>query len=162
MTINIILVAALILAALATVTTARLLRSVLGLALTSAIVAILIFRLHAPLAAVFELSVCAGLIPAIFISTVGLTQRLTPQTLTERKQEKLRNYGLLPIIVILAGVMLSRVHISPDMVLPPGGAEESVRKVLWSLRHIDMVGQVVILLGGAFGVVVLLKEFKHD
>jgi NADH-quinone oxidoreductase subunit J len=163
MTINIILLVALVLSALATVMTARLLRSVVGLALTSAIVAIMMFRLNAPIAAVFELSVCAGLIPAIFISTVGLTQRMTPEALTARRKAKFRTYWLLPILIILAGVALYMAPIRPDVVLPPPGvAESSVRKVLWSLRHIDLLGQIVILLGGAFGVVVLLREVRHE
>ena len=88
MTINIILLAILVLAALATVMTARLLRSVVGLAVTSATVAVLMFRLGASTAAVFELSVCAGLIPAIFISVIGMTQRLSPDALAARRQEK--------------------------------------------------------------------------
>ena len=40
------------------------------------VLAILMFRLTRPSAAVFELSVCAGLIPVIFISAISLTQRL--------------------------------------------------------------------------------------
>jgi NADH-quinone oxidoreductase subunit J len=161
MTINVMLLTALVLAALATVVTARLLRSVVGLALTSALVAVLMFRLHAPTAAVFELSVCAGLIPAIFISTIGLTQRLTPSTLAERRKEKMKSYWILPILLILAGLVISRLPIPVHMTLPPA-AHDTVRQVLWNLRPADILGQIVILLGGAFGVVVLLKEFKHE
>src|SRR5512136_1600178 len=90
----------LVLAALATVMTARLLRAVIGLAVTSALLTILMFRLDSPIAAVFELSVCAGLIPAIFITTIGLTQRLTAETIPARREARMRRYWFLPILVI--------------------------------------------------------------
>ena len=161
MTVNAILLGLLVAAALATVMTARLLRAVVGLAATSALVALLMFRLKAPIAAVFELSVCAGLIPAIFISTVGLTQRRTPAALAERQRAKLKAYWFLPILVVLVGVILSRLPLHLGVTLPPPAAEASVRTVLWTQRPLDVIGQIVILLGGAFGVVVLLREFKH-
>ena len=69
----------LIVAALGTVMTRSLLRSAMGLALTSAILTVFMFRLGAPLAGVFELSVCTGLISVLFISTISLTEPLTPE-----------------------------------------------------------------------------------
>ena len=78
-TIHWVLLGALVVSATWTVMTARLLRSAVGLAITSAILTILMFQLASPLAAVFELSVCAGLISAIFISTISLTQRVTAE-----------------------------------------------------------------------------------
>ena len=35
--------------------------------------------------------------------------------------------------------------------------DQDVREVLWNLRHLDLLGQIIILLGGAFGVVALVK-----
>jgi ethanolamine transporter EutH len=32
---------------------------------------------------------------------------------------------------------------------------------LWKLRHLDLLGQIAILLAGAFGVVTLFKEWKN-
>jgi ethanolamine transporter EutH len=34
--------------------------------------------------------------------------------------------------------------------------------VLWYLRRLDLLGQIVILLAGAFGVVMLFKERKNE
>jgi NADH:ubiquinone oxidoreductase subunit 6 (subunit J) len=68
----------------------------------------LMFRLQAPLAGVFELSVCAGLIPAIFLSTIGLTQRLAPETLAARRKEKVRRSWFLPILLAAPAVVVSR------------------------------------------------------
>jgi hypothetical protein len=35
-----------------------------------------------------------------------------------------------------------------------------VKTILWNLRHLDLLGQILILLGGTFGVVVLVKELE--
>jgi len=161
MRINAALLVALVLAALGTVMSARLLRAVIGLAVTSAILTVLMFRLDSPIAAVFELSVCAGLIPAILISAISLTQRLTPEALTDRKREKLKRYWPLPVIVVLAAVALLQVHLPLGFALPPA-SQDQVRNVLWNQRHEDLLGQVVVLLGGAFAVVVLLKGSRHE
>jgi hypothetical protein len=40
---------------------------------------------------------------------------------------------------------------------------EDVRQVLWTSRHLDLLGQVVILVAGAFGVTILFREArKHE
>ncbi|MGA2173222.1 MAG: hypothetical protein ABSG82_09495 [Sedimentisphaerales bacterium] len=158
MTINIILAVALVIAGVWTVMTARLLRSVIGLALTSMILTIIMFKLNSPLAAVFELSVCAGLISAIFISSIGLTQRLTDEQQAVRKKERLSKFWLLPVIVVLAGVALYQLAIPVEFHLQTAPAENDVRNIIWNLRHLDLLGQIVILLAGAFGVVALFKD----
>ena len=148
----------LVIAAVWTVMTTRLLRSVIGLAITSVILTIIMFKLDSPLAAVFELSVCAGLISAIFISSIGLTQRLTEEQLAVRRKERLPKFWLLPVIVVLAGVALYQLHIPIDFHLHAAPTENDVRNIIWNLRHLDLLGQIVILLAGAFGVVALFKE----
>jgi NADH-quinone oxidoreductase subunit J len=158
MTINIILIAGLVMAAVWTVMTTRLLRSVIGLAVTSVILTIIMFKLDSPLAAVFELSVCAGLISAIFISCIGLTQRLTEEQLAVRRKKRLPKFWLLPIILVLVGVALYHLHIPVDFHLQAAPTENDVRNIMWNLRHLDLLGQIVILLAGAFGVVALFKD----
>jgi len=158
---NVILLVALVLAATWTVMTARLLRAAVGLALTSAILTILMFQLSSPLAAVFELSVCAGLISAIFISAISLTQRVTAEDLVTRQKEKLSKFWFLPLILLAAGVILTSVNFTLNINLPAPPEENDVRNILWNLRHLDLLGQIVILLGGAFAVVTLFKEWKN-
>src|SRR5579862_8909842 len=106
---DIVLVTGLVLAALATVSSVRLLRSVIGLAATSVLLTVIMFRLGSPLAAVFELSVCAGLIPAIFISTIGLTGRVAPEELAALRREKIKRYWALPVLLVVAVLVLTRV-----------------------------------------------------
>jgi NADH-quinone oxidoreductase subunit J len=157
-----VLVMATVLAALATVITARLLWSAVGLALTSAILAALMFRLNSPIAAVFELSVCAGLIPVIFISAIGLTSRLSREAVAKRWRHKLLKYGMLPVIVLLAGWAMWHWHVPLTFAPPLPAVEQDVRNVLWNQRHIDLLGQMSILAAGAFGVVILIKGAKRE
>jgi len=158
---DIILLSALLLVTLWTVMTIRLIRSVVGLALVSVIVSLLMFRLNSPLAAVFELSVCAGLIPVIFITTVSFTQRVSKERLRVRRRERLAKFWLLPIIIVLAGVLLSKFLKIPAFEAGAAAGNADVRYMLWNQRHLDLLGQVVILLAGAFGVVILFKEPKR-
>jgi NADH-quinone oxidoreductase subunit J len=158
MTINIILGIALVLAAVWTVMTVRLLRSVIGLAITSMILTIIMFKLNSPLAAVFELSVCAGLISAIFISCISLTQRLTDEQVATRQKERFSKFWLLPVILVLTGVVLFQIHIPLDFHLQVAPSAGDVRNIIWNMRHLDLIGQIVILLAGAFGVVALFKD----
>lgn len=151
-------------AALWTVLTVRLLRSAIGLAVTSALLTIIIYRFDSPLAAAFELSVCAGLISVIFVSAITLTARLSPDRLTQREGEVLRRFWFLPLLVIIAGVLLYQTSIPIEMVVGEAktGAQGDVRSIIWNTRHLDLIGQIAILLAGAIGVVLLFKERKHD
>ena len=158
MAINLILLSGMLLAALWTVMTIRLIRSVVGLAITSAILAMIMYRLGAPLAAVFELSVCAGLISVIFITTVSFTQRVSRERLLIRRRERFVKFWYLPVIIILAGLLLSQYLKIPQVKFPLPGREQEVRDLLWNRRQLDILGQVVILLAGVFGVVILFKE----
>lgn len=140
--------------------TVRLIHSIIGLALTSVLLSALMYRLASPLAAVFELSVCAGLISVIFLVTVSFTQRVSKEEMPARRKERfVRFWGLL-FIVAVAGLLLILFFKAPQFQLPPPAGEQNVRDVLWNLRHLDMLGQVIVLLAGALGVAVFFKEHK--
>jgi NADH-quinone oxidoreductase subunit J len=159
--VDIVLIAALVLGAAWTVMTPTVLRSVIGLALTSVVLTVLMFQLRSPLAAVFELSVCAGLISAIFISTISLTQPDTDRDTEATEKERLRRYWYLPVILLLVGVAMLGLSLPIEIKeLKPPVPTEDVRHLLWNVRQLDLFGQIVILLGGAFGVVALFKEWK--
>jgi NADH-quinone oxidoreductase subunit J len=159
--INLLLVASMVIAAVYTVMTTRLLHSAVGLGITSVILAIIMYQLNSPLTAVFELSVCAGLISALFISAISMTQRLTPEKFEARKKEIVRRFWLLPVIIILAAIGFSlALNISVSFNLPAQPEENNVNIILWRLRHLDLFGQIVILLAGAFGVVTFFRERK--
>lgn len=155
---NAALLFTLLVASFWTVMTRSLLRSAIGLALTSVILTIIMFRLNSPLAAVFELSVCAGLISVLFVSTISLTHPLTMQEVMQHMRERMARFWLLPVILIILGITFSIMDIKPVIELPAAETVKDVRIVLWDLRRMDVIGQVIILLTGVFGVVILFKE----
>jgi NADH-quinone oxidoreductase subunit J len=149
-----------VVAAIATVLVSRLLYSAIGLAVTSVVLTLLMFRLNAPLAGVFELSVCAGLITAIFVSAISLTR---PGTCDEREPNPAARLVLLPIIVVAVGSIFFLAKIAYRLPSPPVAAAADVRQVLWNVRQMDLLGIVMIILTGVFGIVILFKErFKRE
>jgi multisubunit Na+/H+ antiporter MnhB subunit len=36
------------------------------------------------------------------------------------------------------------------------------KEILWNVRHLDILGQVIVLLAGAFGVAILFKERRKN
>ena len=146
-------------AALWTVMTHVLLRSALGLAIVSALLTVLMFRLDAPLAGVFELSVCTGLISVIFISTISLTQRLPYPEYVARRKKRYRRFLALPLLLVVVGVILILMHNrQPSTTLPSPLSHLTAAGVLWDSRKMDLLGQILILLAGVYGVVILFKE----
>ena len=158
MAINSILLMALVAAALFTVMTRSLLRAAIGLALTSAILAMFMYMLNSPVAAVFELSVCAGLISALFFSIITITEPLIPEKVNEEMRARMTRFWYLPIVLVIAGIILSLVSVDIHLKLPAPEVVQNVRQVLWNMRQLDLVGQIIILLAGVFGIVILLKE----
>ena len=148
------------LTALWTVMARSLLRAALGLALTSAILSIMIYRLAAPLAAAFELSVCAGLISVIFITTISLTQPLTMSEVYDRARQRIGRFWLLPLLLAFVVIIFIVSETKIVLPLPAPAVETDVRNVLWYLRPQDIIGQLAILLAGAYGVVILFREQK--
>jgi NADH-quinone oxidoreductase subunit J len=161
-TLDVILLALMLTVSLWTVMTASLLRSAIGLAVVSVILSMIIFRLDSPLAAVFELSVCAGLISVIFISAISLTGRVKKDNIGIKKKEVLRRFWPLPLIIAVLGIFLALS--GPPSIIIPKAAESAlgVRDVLWKVRQLDLIGQVTILLAGAIGVVLLFVEKRDD
>ncbi len=157
MTITIILMVLLIVTALWAVLRGSLLRSAIALAAVSVILTLIMFHMGASLAAVFELSVCAGLITVIFISTLSLTKPMTHEETLQRTKGRVRRFWFLPVLVLLAGTGIALMNI-PAITVAPAGPDADVRQVLWNARQLDLFGQALILLTGVFGVVVLFKD----
>jgi len=153
-----LLLFALVILAMVSVMAADLLVSVLGLAAASAVLSVVIFRMDAPLAAVFELSVCAGLISALFVSVTGLVQPARREDARQHLKTKLSRFWLLPLVAAGTGVLVLLSAFYLPAHLPAGIPPADVRSVLWQDRRLDVVGQVLVLMAGVFGISVLLKE----
>ena len=142
------------------------LKSALALALTSVFLSVIIFLLGSPLAAVFELSVCAGLITVIFISAISMIKpegHDRKEDLAARKNRRLKKYLPLPalLIVVMVGISLwmkSRVAL-PAIPVADVSPMLAMSEVMWDARRVDLAGQAIIILVGVFGVVVLFKEY---
>jgi NADH-quinone oxidoreductase subunit J len=155
-----ILIGLLVFVALWTVQTS-ILRAAIGLAATSVVLTLIIFHMGAPLAAVFELSVCAGLITVVFVSTISMTR---PQNeAEERREKKIRSLRFHPgfLVSALVGLVLWASGYVLE-VAAPAGPLASVRDVLWNVRRLDLLGQIIIMFVGVFGVVILFKEQRRE
>jgi len=158
---EIVILILLILAGLWAVMAPNLLKAAIGLAVASAILAIIMFNLNATLAAVFELSVCAGLITVVFISVISLTRQPSDREMSSKKI--LKRFAFLPLVMLLAALGLAMLMSKPDFNLVMAQSpSEDMRLVLWGQRQMDLLGQVVVLLTAVFGVVVLFKERKRQ
>ena len=152
-----------VIAAVWTVMGRSLLKAAMGLAITSALLAVIIFRLNSPLAAVLELSVCAGLITAIFVSTISMTKPLTNKEIIALSKDRTRRYMYLPVILVIIGIALILVKARQDFtMLPAIPIQADVRTMLWESRRLDLLGQVIILIAGALGIVILFEEGKKS
>jgi len=163
MMLDIVLLMVMVIAAVWSVMARSLLKAAIGLAIVSVIITIFMFKFNASLAGVFELSVCTGLITVIFLSTIGLTKPMTHKQILEFSKDRARRYGLLPVLVVLAGSLaIGLLNVPFGFTLVQKASQADVRTVLWNLRHLDLFGQIIILLAGGFGAVILFKEIKED
>ncbi len=163
MSIDAALLVIMIVAVLWTVMGRSLLKATIGLAVTSAVITILMFRLNSPLAAVFELSVCTGLITVVFVSTISLTKPLTHKEIVDLSKERHKRFGYLPILMIVTSIVLTLIKIKNNITIPPAvGAAADVKHVMWNMRQLDMIGQIIVVIIGALGVVILFEERRRD
>jgi uncharacterized MnhB-related membrane protein len=152
MVLQILIVIATLICAVQAIRVRRLLMSALWLAGASALVSLLIYLLGAPEVAVIELSVGAGLVTVLFVFAINIAgeetlpiRRLVPRPLA---------WGLLVVCLLLMGwFILPRaglVNIVED--------KKSFAQVVWNLRSLDMLLQVILIFAGVLGVVGLLAE----
>lgn len=137
-----------------------LLKSAISLAVASLLLGIVFFRMNAPYAGVFEISVVAGLITVLFVLTIALTKAGD-----EVRESKLANWVFplvfVAFIVIDALVMKSLLGKVPA--LASGAETGSFGDVLWKARTYDLVGQIAVILAGVFAVLALFrKREKND
>lgn len=150
-----------VVAALWAVLTPTLLRGAIALALASALLTVVMFQMDAPLAGVFELSVCAGLITVVFVSTISLTQPKGEAAALARAD--LRRRAFLPLLGVVGWValLLFTAGYTLDAQAPVATSQIGVREALWNVRRLDLVGQLLVIFVGVFGVVILFKEERR-
>jgi len=142
----------------------RVIKAAIMLATVSIIVTLILFLLKTPLAAVFELSVCAGLITVIFISVISLTNSLTQEERKAEAKVMFKAFVFLPLLLAVCAAsfyfLTKGLNFAP---IPEVAAQEiAARSALWHFRGFDLIGQIIIILSGIFGIVVLFKNNKED
>jgi NADH-quinone oxidoreductase subunit J len=143
-----------------------LLRAAVALALASVVLSILLFIKGAWMAAFFELSVCAGLITVLFVSTLSLT-RDSDQHQESKFTPSPAFFAAILVLFLATAAFLMR-HLA-GLVLPAkasGLAELAFGDTFWGTRATDILGQVALLMTGVFAILALFKRApagrKHD
>ncbi len=147
---DLLIVAAIFVCALMAIREERLLISALWLAGTSALAALMMYRLGAPEVAVIELSVGAGLVTVLFVFAINIAGEDTPS---------LRSLVPAPLawLVAIGGAVLAGWMALPVLSAPATGPQGTAfSKVLWEHRSLDVLLQVVLIIGGVLGVLGLL------
>lgn len=140
------------------------LRSAISLLLCSLGLTLILFNLNAPLAGVFELSVCTGLITVLFINTISLVPTVTGETRIPRAKRHHRKFRFLPFLVILiiGALWFSRDFWLTNLTVQRVQETVTTGQVLWGQRGIDLIGQIIMILVGIYGVVLLFKRGKMN
>ena len=69
----------------------------------------------------------------------------------------------MPVFMAIAASVLLYITIPLNFTLPAApAAAQNFREVLWGERQFDLLGQILIILAGVFGVVVLFKHHTKD
>jgi NADH-quinone oxidoreductase subunit J len=134
------------------------LKAVIALAAASVILTVIMFLMGAPLAAVFELSVAAGLITAIFASTISLTDNPEADQESGKNKKRMSRYIYLPIIIVIVAGIIFIMKPGLDFTSVTSATKDTVQNTIWHVRNLDIAGQILVILAGVFGVVILFKE----
>jgi len=137
-----------------------LLRSAISLAVASLLLGIILFRMGASYAGVFEISVVAGLITVLFILTIALTNQGE-----EVRESKLANvvFPLFFVVFIVIDALVMKGLLQKIPALPAAAESGTFGDVLWKGRTLDLVGQIAVILAGVFSVLALFrKRDKND
>jgi len=152
---DIIIVSAVVLLTFA-VLSRQLLVSAIALAGASILTSIIYFLFNAMWVAVFELTVVAGLVTVLFISAISLTRDLKEELDTDRP---LIFFPIFFALVVFGGVLILR-GISgslPDKALGAVDMMADFRIVFWEQRRFDILAQLMVILGGVFGLAAFFR-----
>ncbi|MCX7705810.1 MAG: hypothetical protein N2115_06085 [bacterium] len=135
------------------------LKAVLCLLISSVFLGIIFFKLNAPYAGVFEISVVAGLIVVLFILTVSITG---PQdTVSEPNVHLLVFFVLLSIFLYAINIAIIKMF-ACDKIPISSKDYFSLGEALWIGRTFDMIGQICVIFSGVFVLLLILSRRKND
>ena len=130
----------------------QLLTSVLWLACTSAIVALLLYAVGAYEIAVIELSVGAGLVTILIVFVLNLVGEMSLKDYSPSfKLFSLGTVGL--VLVVLAFLVLPTMTNTP---VQPLASQAAFSVIMWQQRGLDTMLQLVLLFTGSLGILGLI------
>lgn len=161
--VNFLIGAGILACALMAVRENRLLIAALWLALTSALVSFLMYRLGAADVAVIELSVGAGLVTVLFVFAINIAGDVSLDPHAPIPQ-LLSWVAVILSVLLLAWMVLPALQLEQYLELfsaagEPGGM---LRTVLWGERSADLLMQVVLIFGGVLALVGLISGGKQE
>ncbi len=139
-----------------------LITAAITLAVASAASGVLMYLLGATWAAVFEISVCSGLVAVIFISAISLSSG--DKTKLPAEYQDSRRMKPLPAVLIVAGAALMLAAALTGFSVPSEGAAQtglSFGETFWETRQADVWGQMIALITGTAAIVVFFKESEN-
>jgi uncharacterized MnhB-related membrane protein len=152
----VIVAAGILLCAVLAVVSKRLLVSAIWLAITSALVAVMLYMLGAPQIAVIELSVGAGLVTVLFVFAINISG-----------EEPLNLKPFLPkpvawgLVIVAAGLTLYML-ISGGILSSVIQTSTSTASILWNDRYLDILLQIGFIFCGVLGVLGILSGGKPE
>ncbi|MGQ9701746.1 MAG: NADH-quinone oxidoreductase subunit J [bacterium] len=157
---HLVLLILLILSSILAILLRDLLKAALSLMLASIFLAMIFFSMDAPYAGVFEISVVAGLITVLFISTIGLTR--SEGDVRESKLP-LAIFPLFFIWFIIIDILVMNSLLNAYPAVYPAPETGTFGQVFWQKRTFDLVGQIGVIFAGVFCILALFrKRDKHD
>jgi NADH:ubiquinone oxidoreductase subunit 6 (subunit J) len=156
---QILLLSGLVLFSVLAILSKDLIKSAISLAVASLLLGIIFFRMSAPYAGVFEISVVAGLITVLFMLTIALTK--AEGDVRESRVVKLA-FPLFFVIFILIDVLVMKSLLQKIPALPETVEKGTFGDVLWKQRTFDLVGQLAVILAGVFSVLALFRKRDKD
>jgi len=141
-----------------------LLRAAIALLVCSLGLALTMFNLGAPLAGSFELSVGAGLITVLFVNAISLTRLITEEELLERTKDHYQRFAFLPILVLLIGLMMFEYQDfwASGLSFIKYNETQTMGEILWKTRGLDLIGQIIVLFVGVYGISILFRRGKPN
>lgn len=138
-----------------------LLRSAISLAVASIFLAVIFFRMNAVYAGVFEVSVVAGLITVLFITTIALTRG--DGDVAESKRHILI-FPLFFLVLLVIDILVMKRLLGQIPAIAGSETGTTFGQVLWNQRTFDLVGQIGVILAGVLAVLALFRQGKktHD
>jgi NADH:ubiquinone oxidoreductase subunit 6 (subunit J) len=156
MVIQTLLLVGLVLFAVLAILLKDLLRSAISLAVASLLLGIIFFRMNAPYAGVFEISVVAGLITVLFMLTIALTKG---GAAAESKAASIV-FPVFFVVFVAIDVLVMRRLLQRIPAVAAVEEAGTFGQVLWNTRTLDLVGQIAVIFAGVFAVLALFRKGK--